>query len=543
MTLTKTHNRMIKGASYNVLDFGAVGDGVADDTAAIQAALDAANSFQTSNPSSFVTVLGAGLKYSVSSTLNLAYNIMFDGQGCEVVAAMDDHVFEVKRNACIWNTVVDASGIAFSNGKAAFRFNHTDNTQGHRSTLPVFMNCKAKLPSAYTGTGFLINASTYYVQYLRMENLTVQNGNIGLHFQGASTSTQYCNGNSVDGLTIFDSSIGMKFDFASGNTVTNVAAEENTNPATIKLANSSKGNRVTGIRWDSADISFDGTSDENFIDVMHSGNAASVDDLGRNNTVTFSGGRKVANTSIDFGNDTRGFLQNPGLIEFKDQLAGGVSPYWTQTIDAGAAIVYSQAFEGSASASTQWTRKAELRSLSSGTCRLDFNDIPFVVPENNFRLHLIFSANNTATSRARIGAMGVGSANGIYFEKDAVAYGDDNWRLVVSKTGTATVVDLGVANTSSQIWYATIEVSPTSVFYSVGKYVSTASNDDGRIGRNIDAVWTTTRSTHVAQGTVSTNVPDGLAMQPVVECEDATNSGKIELISYHLVGGYRADNT
>lgn len=41
MTLTKATFSMIDGAPLNVLDFGAVGDGIADDTVAIQAAINA----------------------------------------------------------------------------------------------------------------------------------------------------------------------------------------------------------------------------------------------------------------------------------------------------------------------------------------------------------------------------------------------------------------------------------------------------------------------------------------------------------------------
>jgi hypothetical protein len=42
MALTKIHNRMIDGAYINVMDFGAIGDGSANDTAAFSAAIDKA---------------------------------------------------------------------------------------------------------------------------------------------------------------------------------------------------------------------------------------------------------------------------------------------------------------------------------------------------------------------------------------------------------------------------------------------------------------------------------------------------------------------
>lgn len=64
MALTKVNNRMIDGSSFNVLDYGAVGDGLTDDTTSIQAAINAAN---TAGGGSVCFPSGT---YLISSTLN-----------------------------------------------------------------------------------------------------------------------------------------------------------------------------------------------------------------------------------------------------------------------------------------------------------------------------------------------------------------------------------------------------------------------------------------------------------------------------------------
>ena len=83
MALNKASNSMIEGAPVNVKDFGAVGDGVTDDTAAIQAALTYAT------PSSFTSrtatdgnsvYLPAG-EYLISSELTIPAWVNINGDG------------------------------------------------------------------------------------------------------------------------------------------------------------------------------------------------------------------------------------------------------------------------------------------------------------------------------------------------------------------------------------------------------------------------------------------------------------------------------
>lgn len=71
MSLTKVTYSMVDGASVNVKDFGAVGDGVADDTSAIQTAMD----------SSVLSVYFPPGTYNITSTLTQADNQLLFGLG------------------------------------------------------------------------------------------------------------------------------------------------------------------------------------------------------------------------------------------------------------------------------------------------------------------------------------------------------------------------------------------------------------------------------------------------------------------------------
>ena len=76
MALTKAHFRMIDGSSVNVRDFGAVGDGVTDDTAAIQAAFNfAAGSEGTGYGADAVQINLSNGTYLFSGSLYVPTNV------------------------------------------------------------------------------------------------------------------------------------------------------------------------------------------------------------------------------------------------------------------------------------------------------------------------------------------------------------------------------------------------------------------------------------------------------------------------------------
>jgi hypothetical protein len=82
MALTKVSYSMIDGATVNVLDFGAVGDNVADDTAAIQAAVDSISNGVVYFPVGTYKITGT---ISINGGTKPSINFLGDGLGSEII--------------------------------------------------------------------------------------------------------------------------------------------------------------------------------------------------------------------------------------------------------------------------------------------------------------------------------------------------------------------------------------------------------------------------------------------------------------------------
>tara|TARA_R110000868_G_scaffold25649_1_gene99856 strand:+ start:1740 stop:3290 length:1551 start_codon:yes stop_codon:yes gene_type:complete len=106
MSLTKASYSMINGAAVNVLDFGAVGDGVTDDTTAFTAAISAA-------PSTGQRIYVPAGTYLISSKLTLNKEILLFGDGCSQTTG-DDAATKILKAAGMTTALIDVTSASVS---------------------------------------------------------------------------------------------------------------------------------------------------------------------------------------------------------------------------------------------------------------------------------------------------------------------------------------------------------------------------------------------------------------------------------------------
>lgn len=105
MALTKASFSMITGAAFNVADYGAVGDGTTDDTAAVNAAILAAYLSKASQASptdeTYVVEVRfiAGQNYRIVGPILLPSGITLNGNGCRLVGSYPSAVSTAYNNS------------------------------------------------------------------------------------------------------------------------------------------------------------------------------------------------------------------------------------------------------------------------------------------------------------------------------------------------------------------------------------------------------------------------------------------------------------
>ena len=130
MALTKVTYSMIKDAAVNVADFGAVGDGVADDSAAIQAAVDAAEGKTLFFPQTSANI------YRITTTVELPsyIDIVFDpgvairvGNGANCSIFTNDDYVGGNSNITILRGIFDSNKANQSADFATLNFDNINN--------------------------------------------------------------------------------------------------------------------------------------------------------------------------------------------------------------------------------------------------------------------------------------------------------------------------------------------------------------------------------------------------------------------------------
>lgn len=235
MALTKTTNRMMEGAYLNVLDYGAIGDGSTDDTAAFQAAITAGQTLEK-------TVYVPSGTYKITSQLNVSNNFSMVGDSghrasigtTPAGSILDwrgaDGIFQTPGSPIQRITVKNLTILLTNNTNA----NHHGIWMEHGVRHGVFedihlagVNSNTLNGLRFTSASGAGNTSSYFLDLIRITAAGIGATGAQIFIEGGAVGERYNNINIIGGRSYgFDIGIHIKnsfrtkiisFDFAQNN--------------------------------------------------------------------------------------------------------------------------------------------------------------------------------------------------------------------------------------------------------------------------------------------------------------------------------------
>ena len=178
MALTKAHNRMIGDASINVKDYGAVGDGVTDDTTAIQAAVNDAQDKVVFIPSGTYVIGSGGLNLPFSDitiegdaqTYLKSTNLYYDGTTSPATVGQGNVINGTSvNNVVIKNiTIIGAYDASWGN---AYMYANTLPAMTDGKKLLFLSGCEKVLLDNFTVTNGYASSSPFTTAEDRVESI------------------------------------------------------------------------------------------------------------------------------------------------------------------------------------------------------------------------------------------------------------------------------------------------------------------------------------------------------------------------------------
>jgi parallel beta-helix repeat protein len=231
MALTKVANRMLRGAAVSPNDFGAVGDGVTDDTVAVQAAIDYCLSFTSPlvTGSSSIPDLHITDKYFISSSLLINRPINQTGFWTIFGEAGNNGGFVTTNLSYIF----DGDNGNYGTNQVVFKdLNFNDDNATASSSINAFnLNKFARCYITGCHFGMRIGVSSGYIQSIYISNCIVKG----------------CTGSAIEAITdLYDVSVtNCMFEKVEGYIVSALG-----NVSALRVTDNLIQNNTAGIRID-----------------------------------------------------------------------------------------------------------------------------------------------------------------------------------------------------------------------------------------------------------------------------------------------------